>query len=123
MRASNDISHDSKLRFTASSVINKMTQITVALGSTTVLVGTLIDAKRLRLPLLSGSQSTVGFLSLSSWSLKSANRGASTENTPSKLALQNYDQVRHKLNYLIYCMFSPNLHLGSFVTFFNVTKW
>lgn len=61
----------------------------IPLGSACVLLSAIQDSSRLRIPLVSRTQTTVGFLTVSAWALEAEDRGSSTEHTPCRVPQHN----------------------------------
>ncbi|CAH1108079.1 unnamed protein product [Psylliodes chrysocephalus] len=83
-RASDGLSRDTKVRFTVFDVKERVSDTAVPLGSTCILLSVVQDSTRLRIPIFSRSQSTVGFMTISAWFLEGEDKGSSTEHTPCK---------------------------------------
>ncbi|CAG9864295.1 unnamed protein product [Phyllotreta striolata] len=83
-RPSDGLSRDTKVRFTVFDVKERVSDTAIPLGSTCVLLSVVQDSTRLRIPMTSRSQSTVGFLTISAWFLEREDKGSSTEHTPCK---------------------------------------
>lgn len=81
-RVSDGLSGNSKVRFTALDVRERVSQTATPIGSAIITLQELQDAERLRIPLLSSGGTTVGFLSVSVWNLELEDKGGSTESTP-----------------------------------------
>ncbi|XP_025832000.1 type I inositol 3,4-bisphosphate 4-phosphatase isoform X2 [Agrilus planipennis] len=94
-RASDGLSSDSLIRFTAFDVREKVSHTAIPLGSACVLLSAIQDSSRLRIPLTNKSQNTVGFLTLSAWALEGEDRGSSTEHTPCRV-VPNSSQISHR---------------------------
>lgn len=92
-RASDGVTGESKIRFTAYDVREKVSHTAIPLGSACVLLSAIQDTSRLRIPLLSRAQTTIGFLTISAWMLEAEDRGSSTEHTPCRVPSNN-SQVR-----------------------------
>jgi inositol polyphosphate-4-phosphatase len=92
-RASDGLSCDSRVRFTVFDVRERVSHTAIPLGSACVLLSVIQDSSRLRIPLISRTQSTVGFLSVSAWALEAEDRGSSTEHTPCRVPPHNNGQV------------------------------
>lgn len=96
-------------------VRERVSHTAIPLGSACVLLSAIQDTSRLRIQLLSRSQTTIGFLTVSAWALEAEDRGSSTEHTPCR-APSNSIQVKHKLydyEIYIYRMFiAHNLRLN-----------
>lgn len=99
-RASDGVTGDSRLRFTVYDVRERVSHTAIPLGSACVLLSAIQDTSRLRIPLLSRTQTTIGFLTISTWMLEAEDRGSSTEHTPCR-APPSSNQVRHNY-YLFY---------------------
>jgi inositol polyphosphate-4-phosphatase len=91
-RASDGLSCDSRVRFTVFDVRERVSHTAIPLGSACVLLSVIQDSSRLRIPLISRTQSTVGFLSVSAWALEAEDRGSSTEHTPCRVPPHNNGQ-------------------------------
>ncbi|KAJ8934772.1 hypothetical protein NQ314_013198 [Rhamnusium bicolor] len=92
-RASDGLSGDTRVRFTVYDVRERVSHTAIPLGSACVLLSAIQDSTRLRIPLLSRSQSTAGFLTISAWSLEAEDRGSSTEHTPCRVPSHTTAQV------------------------------
>ncbi|XP_065160190.1 inositol polyphosphate-4-phosphatase type I A-like isoform X2 [Atheta coriaria] len=92
-RSSDGLSGESKIRFTAFDVKERVSHTAIPLGSAIVLLSAIQDSTRLRIPLMSSSQNTVGFLTISAWSLEAEDRGSSTEHTPCRVPMLTNPQV------------------------------
>ncbi|XP_049819247.1 inositol polyphosphate-4-phosphatase type I A isoform X2 [Aethina tumida] len=92
-RASDGLSADSRVRFTVFDVRERVSHTAIPLGSACVLLGAIQDSSRLRIPLLSRTQTTAGFLTVSAWSLEAEDRGSSTEHTPLRVPSHQTAQV------------------------------
>ncbi|KAJ3662062.1 hypothetical protein Zmor_006427 [Zophobas morio] len=92
-RASDGLTCDSRIRFTVFDVRERVSHTAVPIGSACVLLSAIQDSSRLRIPLVSRNQSTVGFLSISTWALEAEDRGSSTEHTPCRAPSHNNAQV------------------------------
>nr|XP_023030196.1 type I inositol 3,4-bisphosphate 4-phosphatase [Leptinotarsa decemlineata] len=103
-RASDGLSGETRVRFTVFDVRERVSHTAVPLGSACVLLSAIQDSARLRIPLLSRTQATAGFLTVSAWSLEVEDRGSSTEHTPCRMSSHNNAQgsVLGPLLYLIY---------------------
>ncbi|KAF5286113.1 hypothetical protein FQA39_LY16396 [Lamprigera yunnana] len=88
-RTSDGLTGDSRVRFTAFDVRERVSQTALPIGSACVLLSAIQDSSRLRIPLLNRSQSTVGFLTISAWALEAEDRGNSTEHTPCRMPSAN----------------------------------
>ncbi|KAF2894719.1 hypothetical protein ILUMI_11457 [Ignelater luminosus] len=96
-RASDGLSGESRIRFTAFDVRERVSQTAIPLGSACVLLSAIQDSNRLRIPLLNRAQTTVGFLTISAWALESEDRGNSTEHTPCRIpAATNHQVLSHR---------------------------
>ena len=103
-RASDGLTCDSRIRFTVFDVRERVSHTAVPIGSACVLLSAIQDSSRLRIPLVSRNQSTVGFLSISTWALEAEDRGSSTEHTPCRAPSHNNAQVGHICNLLLLCL-------------------
>lgn len=93
-RSSDGLTGDSLIRFTVYDVRERVSHTSVPLGSACVVLSAIQDSSRLRIPLLTKTQNTVGFLTITAWSLEAEDsRGKSTEHTPSRTSPHNF-QVR-----------------------------
>ncbi|XP_050509699.1 inositol polyphosphate-4-phosphatase type I A [Diabrotica virgifera virgifera] len=92
-RASDGLSRDTRVRFTVFDVRERVSDTAVPLGSACILLSVMQDSTRLRIPVLSRSQSTVGFLTINAWFLEGEDKGSSTEHTPCKKPLHNPTQA------------------------------
>ncbi|KAK9744541.1 PH domain [Popillia japonica] len=99
-RASDGLTGESRIRFTVFDVRERVSHTAIPLGTACVLLSAIQDSSRLRIPLLSRAQSTVGFLTLSAWSLeaedrgsKAEDRGSSTEHTPCRVPSHTNTQI------------------------------
>ncbi|KAG5883497.1 hypothetical protein JTB14_013927 [Gonioctena quinquepunctata] len=92
-RASDSLSGDTRVRFTVFDVRERVSHTAIPLGSACVLLSAIQDSARLRIPLLSRTQATAGFLTISAWSLEVEDRGSSTEHTPCRMSSHNNTQV------------------------------
>lgn len=81
------------MKFTAYDVRERVSHTAIPLGSACVLLSAIQDSSRLRIPLLSRAQTTIGFLTISAWSLEAEDRGSSTEHTPCRVPSHNNMQV------------------------------
>ncbi|XP_060535966.1 inositol polyphosphate-4-phosphatase type I A isoform X2 [Cylas formicarius] len=84
-RSSDGLAGDTRVRFTVYDVRERVSHTAVPLGSSCVLLSAVQDSSRLRIPLVSRQNATVGFLTVSSWSPEAEDRGSSTEHTPSRV--------------------------------------
>ncbi|XP_031346437.1 inositol polyphosphate-4-phosphatase type I A isoform X2 [Photinus pyralis] len=91
--ASDGLSGDSRVRFTAFDVRERVSQTALPIGTACVLLSAIQDSSRLRIPLLNRAQSTVGFLTISAWALEAEDRGNSTEHTPCRVPPSNSHQI------------------------------
>ncbi|CAG9821777.1 unnamed protein product [Phaedon cochleariae] len=85
-RASDGLMGDTRVRFTVFDVRERVSHTAIPLGSACVLLSAIQDSARLRIPLLSRTQATAGFLTISAWSLEAEDRGSSTEHTPCRVS-------------------------------------
>ncbi|XP_022917406.2 inositol polyphosphate-4-phosphatase type I A isoform X1 [Onthophagus taurus] len=92
-RSSDGLTGDSRIRFTVFDVRERVSHTAIPLGTACVLLSAIQDSSRLRIPLLSRSQTTVGFLTLSAWSLEAEDRGSSTEHTPCRVPTHGNSQI------------------------------
>lgn len=92
-RASDGLTGESRIRFTVFDVRERVSHTAIPLGTACVLLSAIQDSSRLRIPLLSRAQTTVGFLTLSAWSLEAEDRGSSTEHTPCRVPSHTNSQV------------------------------
>ncbi|XP_018570173.1 type I inositol 3,4-bisphosphate 4-phosphatase isoform X2 [Anoplophora glabripennis] len=92
-RASDGLSGDTRVRFTVYDVRERVSHTAIPLGSACVLLSAIQDSTRLRIPLLSRTQNTAGFLTISAWSLEAEDRGSSTEHTPCRVPSHTTSQV------------------------------
>lgn len=74
-------------------VRERVSHTAVPLGSACVLLSAIQDSTRLRIPLISRTQTTAGFLTVSAWSLEAEDRGSSTEHTPCRVPSHSNAQV------------------------------
>ncbi|KAL1130605.1 hypothetical protein AAG570_011850, partial [Ranatra chinensis] len=81
-RSSDGLGLDSRIRFSAFDVRETISQTATPIGSTCVALSSLQDSERIRIPLKGNCGMTVGFLSLSIWSLEREENNPSTESTP-----------------------------------------
>ncbi|KAK4877541.1 hypothetical protein RN001_010047 [Aquatica leii] len=88
-QASDGLTGESRVRFTAFDVRERVSQTALPIGSACVLLSAIQDSSRLRIPLLNQAQSTVGFLTISAWALEAEDRGNSTEHTPCRIPPTN----------------------------------
>ncbi|XP_075229404.1 inositol polyphosphate-4-phosphatase type I A isoform X2 [Lycorma delicatula] len=89
-RASDGLTGNSRIRLTAYDVCEPVSQTATPIGSATVTLAALQESERIRIPLKSSSGSTVGFLSLTVWSLEREDtNNPSTESTPCRTQPQN----------------------------------
>uniref|UniRef100_A0A146L0V0 Type II inositol 3,4-bisphosphate 4-phosphatase n=1 Tax=Lygus hesperus TaxID=30085 RepID=A0A146L0V0_LYGHE len=94
-RGSDGLNSESKIKFTAFDVRETVSQTATPLGCSTVTLGTLQENDRLRIPLKGNNNVTVGFLTITVWSLEREGSNPSTESTPLR-AVQHHDP-------LVYC--------------------
>ncbi|GJQ70689.1 hypothetical protein Trydic_g624 [Trypoxylus dichotomus] len=92
-RASDGLTGESRIRFTVFDVRERVSHTAIPLGTACVLLSAIQDSSRLRIPLLSRAQSTIGFLTLSAWSLEAEDRGSSTEHTPCRVPSHTNTQI------------------------------
>lgn len=92
-RASDGLTGESRVRFTVYDVKEKISHTAIPLGAACVFLRALQDSARLRIPLISRVNSTVGFLTINSWALEAEDRGSSTEHTPCRIPIQTNSQV------------------------------
>ncbi|CAH0545896.1 unnamed protein product [Brassicogethes aeneus] len=92
-RSSDGLSGDSRVRFTVFDVRERVSETALPLGAACVLLGAVQDSSRLRIPLMSRSQTTAGFLTISAWCLEAEDRGSSTEHTPLRAPAHQNPQV------------------------------
>ncbi|XP_017773756.1 PREDICTED: type I inositol 3,4-bisphosphate 4-phosphatase isoform X2 [Nicrophorus vespilloides] len=95
-RSSDGLCGDSRIRFTAFDVRERVSHTAIPLGSAVVLLSAIQDSSRLRIPLMSSVQNTIGFLTVSAWSLEAEDRGSSTEHTPCRLPHHNPQVFSHR---------------------------
>lgn len=104
-RASDGMNGESRVRFTVYDVRERVSHTAIPLGSACVLLSAIQDTSRLRIPLLSRAQTTIGFLTISAWALEAEDRGSSTEHTPCRVP-NNTVQVRN----IIFLQAYYNMH-------------
>jgi len=85
-RASDGLSSETRVRLTAYDVREQVSQTATPIGSSVVTLGAVQETDRLRIPLLSLTGTTVGFLTLTVWILEPEDKGGSTESTPCRSA-------------------------------------
>jgi inositol polyphosphate-4-phosphatase len=81
-RASDGLSTETRVRFTAYDMREHVSQTATPIGSSVVTLAAVQETDRLRIPLLSPAGTTVGFLTLTVWNLEPEDKGGSTESTP-----------------------------------------
>lgn len=96
-RASDGLTGDSRVRFTVYDVRERVSGTSMPLGAACVLLSAIQDSSRLRIPLVSRIQNTIGFLTISAWALEAEDRGSSTEHTPCRVPQHTTQQVRIKV--------------------------
>jgi inositol polyphosphate-4-phosphatase len=85
-RASDGLNGETRVRLTAYDVREHVSQTATPIGSSVVTLSAVQETDRLRIPLLSPAGTTVGFLTLTVWSLEPEDKGGSTESTPCRTA-------------------------------------
>lgn len=98
-RSSDGLVNDTRIRFTVFDVRERISHTAIPLGSACVLLSAIQDSSRLRIPLMSRTQTTAGFLTISAWAMEAEDRGSSTEHTPCRVPTHNSAQVSHKITF------------------------
>ncbi|XP_044014842.1 inositol polyphosphate-4-phosphatase type I A isoform X2 [Aphidius gifuensis] len=82
-RSSDGLNTNSKIRITAYDVRERVSQTATPMGSAKIIFSSIQDTPRLRIPLKSSKDTTVGFLTMNVWNLEADDKINSTESTPS----------------------------------------
>lgn len=93
----------------------RVSSTSIPLGSACVLLNPIQESSRLRIPLYSRTQNTVGFLTITTWALEAEDRGSSTEHTPCRVPQHNtqvniviveiYKMVLNTINHYYFFIF------------------